>query len=374
MIKGIHFVRTKRPDKSTRWYVYAWRGGPLIMRADGPLKPQLDRAALKALSEAGEDARTVQPDMLAGMVRSWRGNSADLTTASPEWRALAPTTRDTWGLSLNIIEERFGALPIAVFDDPRMVAKIVEWRDSRAATPRAADMGVTVLSQLLEWGRLRAKVRINVCDGIPQIYQGQSRADIIWTDEDMERFALAAITLNRPHVMDGMYLASLTGMRRTDLVDLHWNEVGDHAIVRTAQKKSRGRRRRAVIPILLEAEGLLAELRTRTRRPGVNTVLVTSTGRPWGSPASFTQAFGEVRDLAGIVEPGVARLGTVDRAKHLHDLRGTFVTRLCRAGLTDQEIGNIVAWAPENVAQIRRTYVDDAAIVVALSERIRRAV
>jgi hypothetical protein len=46
------------------------------------------------------------------------------------------------------------------------------------------------------------------------------------------------------------------------------------------------------------------------------------------------------------------------------------VTALCRAGLTDDEIANIVAWSPQNVAEIRRTYVDDAAVVVALSRRI----
>jgi hypothetical protein len=46
---------------------------------------------------------------------------------------------------------------------------------------------------------------------------------------------------------------------------------------------------------------------------------------------------------------------------------------LCRAGLTDEEIANITAWSPGNVARIRRTYVDDAAVVVALSRRINAA-
>jgi hypothetical protein len=55
----------------------------------------------------------------------------------------------------------------------------------------------------------------------------------------------------------------------------------------------------------------------------------------------------------------------------LHDIfRGTFVTRLCRAGITDQEIADIVAWSPQNVSRVRRMYIDDAAVVVALSERI----
>ncbi len=39
-----------------------------------------------------------------------------------------------------------------------------------------------------------------------------------------------------------------------------------------------------------------------------------------------------VRDHAGIVAPGDSSLDIVDRAKHLHDVRGTFVTMLCRCG------------------------------------------
>ena len=67
---------------------------------------------------------------------------------------------------------------------------------------------------------------------------------------------------------------------------------------------------------------------------------------------------------------GNRSFGEPDRAKHLHDLRGTFVTHLCKAGLTDSQIAEVVAWSPQNVADIRRTYVDDAAVVVAIGKRL----
>ncbi len=122
---------------------------------------------------------------------------------------------------------------------------------------------------------------------------------------------------------------------------------------------------------------MLNELRTgRERASGVETVLVNSKGQPW-TLASFTQAFNAVRDAAnegrGIVHHGDPALGNEHRSKHLHDLRGTFVTRLCRAGLTDREIADIAAWSPQNVAGVRRMYVDEAAVVMAIGERIRRA-
>lgn len=364
MIKGVHFVRKKRRGKPDRWYVYAWRGGPLIHSADGVQKPPLGKAEIAALAAAQAEARQPNGATLAGAIQSWR--------ISPDWARLAKSTKQTWGVALDGIEAKWGTVPLTVFEDPRMTAKIVDWRDSRSETPRAADIGVTVLKAFLKWCRLKGKLRINVAEGIPPLYSSGGRAEIVWTEGDIERFSASAIALNRSLVIDALKLAALTGFRRADLVSLTWAEVGDSAIIRMAQKKSRGRRRRAVIPILPALEELLQELRERKRQPGVQTVIVNSQGRPW-TGGSLTQAFNQVRDHAGIVHPGDPRLETQDRAKHLHDVRGTFVTHLCRRGLSDQEVADLVAWSPQNVAHIRRTYVDEAATVVALSRRLRQA-
>jgi integrase len=164
-------------------------------------------------------------------------------------------------------------------------------------------------------------------------------------------------------------------MRRADLAGVTWAEVSDHAVVRIAEKKSRGKRRRAVIPLTVEAKEVLARLRAREQAEGIDDLLVNSFGRPW-KPGSLTQVFNATRDAAndgkGICQPP-ERVGEDPRSKHLHDCRSTFVTHLCRGGLTDEEIGNIVAWSPQNVARVRRIYVDDARVVVALAERIANA-
>jgi len=112
-------------------------------------------------------------------------------------------------------------------------------------------------------------------------------------------------------------------------------------LARKALKRSRGRRRRAAEPILSPLRTLIEELRTRPRAPGVDTLLVNSWGRPWGRPWSadaLGKRFGEDRTHAGIVH---RESGEPDRPKHLHDVRGTYVTHLCRAGLTDREIADI---------------------------------
>ena len=54
----------------------------------------------------------------------------------------------------------------------QMVRKVNAWRDSRASTPRSADMGVGVPRALLRFGRERAAVRVNVADGIRALYRG----------------------------------------------------------------------------------------------------------------------------------------------------------------------------------------------------------
>ena len=84
-------------------------------------------------------------------------------------------------------------------------------------------------------------------------------------------------------------------------------------------------------------------------------------------------SFNHIRDATGIVhiEEGTG----ISRKKHLHDVRGTFATKLIAqpAGLSDQQVADMVAWSPQQVADIRRVYVDQARVVVAIGERIRRA-
>lgn len=59
------------------------------------------------------------------------------------------------------------------------------------------------------------------------------------------------------------------------------------------------------------------------------------------------------------------------RKKHLHDVRGSFATKLMTAtDLTDQEIAGIMGWSPEEVGSIRKVYVSEDARVVAIGKRI----
>lgn len=360
-VEGVHVVTARREGKPVRHYIYAWRGGPLIRAVVGGAKPTLTREDVKAIADALEDAKPVPKDTIQGLIRQYRPNS-------PEWTRLERSTQQTWGRALDRIEARWGEVPLRLWNDPRMVTQVMKWRDGMAGTPRASDIHIGMLQRLLEFGRLRGKVAVNVASGIPTLYRAAQRAEIIWTDEDFDAFNRKA----NQSLKDVAALAAMTGLRRADLIGLTWNEIGATAIRRIAEKKSRGKRRMVVMPVIPALAELLAELRMRDRKDGVETVLVTSHGTPW-TGNGLSGGFGSAVRNAGICH--VDHDGE-KRWKHLHDIRGTFATRLMTSpGLTvtDKEIASIMGWTPEQVSEIRTHYVDDAAIVVALGERLAQA-
>lgn len=360
-VEGVHIVTARRPGKPVRYYIYAWRGGPLVRSVMGGEKPAVTREDVIAIAAALEKAKPAPKDTIEGLIRQYRPNS-------PEWTKLERSTQQTWGRALDRVEERWGTVPLRLWNDPRMVTQVVKWRDEMASTPRAADIHVSMLQRLLEFGRLHGRVTVNVASGIPTLYRAAQRAEIIWTDEDFEAFNATA----NQSLRDVAALAALTGLRRADLIGLTWDEIGPQAIRRIAAKISRGKRRLVVMPVIPALHDLLADLKTRARKAEVNTVLVTSHGTPWtgnGLSGGFGKAVRDA-DIHHVDHDGSKRW------KHLHDIRGTFATRLMTAPgerFTDSDIAKLMGWAPEQVSQIRNHYVDETAIVVALGERLAQA-
>jgi len=122
-----------------------------------------------------------------------------------------------------------------------------------------------------------------------------------------------------------------------------------------------------VIPLLPETRMLLDRIKARhaaemaaqrpsRRKPLPSTVLANSRWRPW-TASGIGSRFNDAKQASG-----------VDRS--LHDVRGTFVTRCCNAGLTDDEVGKLVGWSLKDVSVIRQKYCSDARALVALAERM----
>jgi integrase len=363
MIKHVHFVRKRLASGGCRWYVYAWRGGPQIMADNGQKKPKLSSEALKLLTEAEvKRAKKPAPDTgtFGALIREWR--------ASPEWKALKPNTRKTWGSILNQIEKKWSKAPLLLFNDTRIIKKIVDWRNSRAATPRAADNGITVLRALLKHGMQDGQLQMNAAANIGKLYKGGQRAEIIWTEDDLEACRKVAAAEDQP-VIDAIEFASVTGLRREDLATLTWKSVDQFAIVTVTTKESAGDRLIASIPRIPQLNGVLEQLAGRSRKPGVNTLLVTNKGEPWNLD-TLTREVTRIAKKANVVHVDNEEIGAF-RRKHLHDLRGTFATRLMTTTrLSNEDVADIMGWSVKQVAKIRKMYVSDHARTVALGKQI----
>lgn len=363
--KGIHVVTaTVGPEKV--WYFYAWRGGPQLYRIVAPNRPTLTSGQMKRVAEVvrQHELGTEDPreQTLGWLIARWR--------ESPEWANFRYTTRKTWGSALRVIGRKWGRLPLMTFYDARTIPQIIQWRDSRKRTPRAADTGVAVLRALLKFGRFQVGSTTNIADGVPSLYRGGNRAEIIWLDHEIELFVDTALSMGRRAVADAVRLAAVTGLRRADLVTVSQIHLKPAAIFKKALKMSGRKQRHVTIPRVHALEQLLAELQTRPRRRGVETILVDDGGRPW-HPDRLTREVAIVRDRIGLSYED-EETGTI-RKKHLHDLRGTFVTKLIgETDLDDQQIARIMGWAPYEVETIRQLYVDQDAYASALAQRIPR--
>ena len=146
-----------------------------------------------------------------------------------------------------------------------------------------------------------------------------------------------------------------------------WDAVGEHAII-WKTSKSRGKAK-IVVPLTPEAKAILQRIKDRhsvemaaksekKRKSLPQTVLSNQSWQSW-TASGFGSRFNDAKRASGI-------------EVNFHDLRGTFATRCIMAGLTDQEVADILGWTTKDVASIRVKYVDQARAVVAIADRIQR--
>jgi len=337
-VKGIHTVRIVRKGKPVLWYIYAWRGGPCILRKEGGTRPVIDDAALARLAAARAARSRATDQTLAWLAECWR--------KSPEWRGMANSTRLQWGYKLTAIEREFGDAPLAAIDNTKFTTDIFEWRDRLSDKPRAADYAVQVLSALLGWGVKRRHLKHNAATGVNRLYKAGQRAHIIWEEDEREIWKKA-----RPARRIAFEFACLTGLRRGDLCAVPWEAVKRSAIV-WQPAKAQGEIT-VTIPIIAPLRKLLDSIRPED---ATGPILRSEAGRPW-----------TLSGLSHAIRDEAAALGLPP--KHLHDCRGTYATELCLAGVTDRDIADILGWSPTRVATIRRVYVDSARTVVAIGDR-----
>lgn len=313
-MKGLHRVARRLADGSLRTHFYAWRGGPKITAAPGT--PEFV-AEFERLT-AGRDA----PPSTAGTLQQLIGDYQ----RSPAFTSLRPDTRAGYIRCIRRIEADFGTLPIRALQAPRVRGVFLDWRDKMGATePRQADYRMAVLARILSHAHDRRVIPANPCERPGRLFSA-TRADIIWSEDQVAQMLAAA----PPQIALAFTLALETGQRQRDIIRMTWTAY-DGAAIRLSQSKGG---KRVIVPVTASLKTAL----DAAPREAVQ-ICTTARGTPW-TPDGFKTSFGKARSAAKV--EGVT----------FHDLRGTAVVRLARAGCTLPEIVSITGHSTASAAQI----------------------
>jgi integrase len=312
-LKGIN-SRTKRlADGSLKTYYWAWKGGPALPGKPG--SPEFNAAYNAAI------ARKVMP--AAGVLLSLLNRFQE----SGEFlHRISERTRRDYVKQIKRVERAFADFPIKALADREARAVFLEWRDELAQTSlRQADYAYGTLARVLSWALKRGMIDINPCAEGGKLYHG-TRVERIWTDADVARFLDMAPALMRLPIL----LAINTGQRQGDLRRLPWSAY-DGTVIKIRQRKTG-----VPLPVPVSDE-LKAALDAASRVSPV--MLVNSDGKPW-SESGFQSAWGKATARAGI------------KGLTFHDLRGTAVVMLARAGCNVVEIYSLTGHKPGDVQAI----------------------
>ena len=312
-LKGVNSKRKRLADGSVRTYYWAWKGGPPLRGEPGT--PEFVASYNEAVAQKVAAPTGV---MLALLFR--------FQESGEFLYGISERTRRDYVKQIKRIESEFGDFPIKALDDPKARAVFLEWRDKLARTSlRQADYAYQTLSRILSWALKRGLVTTNPCAEGGKLYRG-TRVDKVWSDDDAARF----LAVSPPYLRLAMLLAINTGQRQGDLLKLPWSAY-DGKVIRVRQRKTGAY---VLIPVSDELRRALDD--TPKRSP---TMLVNRDGKPW-SESGFQGAWGKATAKAGV------------RGRTFHDLRGTAVLTLARAGCNEVEIYAITGHKPSDVQTI----------------------
>lgn len=254
---------------------------------------------------------------------------------SGEFRALAPRTKADYRRWCDEIRKKFGDAPIDAFRSPKIRQVAMRWRDRW--TGRNALYAWTVLRRIVTWAYDAGMLDHHHLKGGSRGLYRASRAEIVWTDDDISTFCDGA----SEWLARLLTLACETGFRPGDLVKLtranvHKTPEGRQISVRTG--KSRGRSI-AAVPVT-ETAAQIIDSTPADRLLILTNEKGTALSEEWASKAVKKRA----------------RSAGLDERLRLYDARGTAVTRLYRAGADLSQLSRHFGWQPTTAAEMLRHY------------------
>lgn len=240
---------------------------------------------------------------------------------SPDWAALAPSTRSQrQNIFLHVIENAGGAAVAQI--DRKSVER---GRDRRIATPYAAKNYLKTVRALFRWAVLHGHMRANPAEGV-EVQAPKNRTGFhTWTEEEIARYQAHWPLGTRERVALDVLL--YTGLRRGDACVLGRQHVRDEVITIRMEKT----KDEVSIPLLPDLRKTLDAGPT-----GDLAFIATMAGRPF-KKESFGTWFRIACREAGC--PGSA-----------HGLRKAAAVRLANGGATVHQLMAWFGWKNEGMA------------------------
>lgn len=255
---------------------------------------------------------------------------------SPDFKKLKPNTQRLYRGYIGRLSKRYGAVPLAAFNDRKIKTEILGWRDELAVeTPGQAEGLIRFAKVALSFGVDRSLIEHNHLRLTKRI-KTKDHSEAIWDAEQIKRI----LAVCPDYLQWAIKLALLTGQRISDLVSLKWSNITKDNYLVFRQAKTNAL-------VELPITGALASLLASIPRKG-GTILTSSLGRAWCADGSSLRQAWRV---------ALAKCGYAENGLRFHDLRGTAITCLADMGCTEIQIAAFTGHSLEHVSKILKHYL-----------------
>lgn len=307
MSNDLPFLRKKVAKGKTYYYFDAGkddRGQRVLTKLPNIKDPRFGDCYARAKAERNRHKNNQGQLTFDGLIRSYE--------KSPEFRNLAPTTRDSYsrylGVANRLMRSKAGISP-ALKNVNR--ADFLKVRETLADTPGAANQTMRALGALFAWAVDNEKIDEEK-NPAKRLKRFKPEPHKKWPEDLLEE------ALTDPQVGLPVALFYFTGQRINEVVRMSWSDIeGDY--MRVYAQKTKAQLRVAMHPEL--AERLSGLEKTAV------TILTNSNGRPWSRTGLRLKLQAWAKARGHKVVP--------------HGLRKNAVDALLEAGCTTAEVQGI---------------------------------
>lgn len=332
---GLHEVKAKLASGETATYFYAWRGGPRLKS-----KPGTNAFVQEFVRLTKGRQKKAQDETLGWLVDQYQ--------KSAEYQKLKPSTRHDYERIIGATKVRWGDMPLRALEAKGARTLLIDWRNEMRATPRSADMHMTILARIVAWGKDREHVAKNPLERVKKLHSG-SRKDVIWMPSQLE----ALLSNGAKHIVDVAKMALWTMQRQNDVLTMPTIAYDDGRLWITQGKTG------ARVRVRPAAE--LISMLDDAKNAGRQRVLVNSQGGNWTS-SGFRASWR--KEKARLKISGVT----------FHDLRGTGITYAYANGMDIERIAEISGHSKNECETIiRKNYLAGGDVIDAIRAGTKQA-